>query len=214
MVQTWASEWALACMARLGSSSTSSRMPNACATRCAREPLPERLWLPVSGEKIFDMLFEPRLMGHQAPQRDRHAAIRSRDAEIEIIAHVAIEIELALLDELHHRDSGEKLRDRTRTYQRRVRGHTIEDSAVEGAVLRLRPIMMTSLVATLGLLPAALSHGIGSEIQRPLARVVIGGLISSTVLTLLVLPAIYALFGRRPEPPQQAVAETAVSPTV
>jgi cobalt-zinc-cadmium resistance protein CzcA len=54
-------------------------------------------------------------------------------------------------------------------------------------------------VAVIGFLPAALSHGIGAEIQRPLARVVIGGLISSTALTLLVLPAIYAVFARRQE---------------
>ena len=62
--------------------------------------------------------------------------------------------------------------------QLRVRGHTIADSAVEGAVLRLRPIMMTMLVATLGLLPAAMSHGIGSDSQRPFAIVIVGGLIS------------------------------------
>ena len=62
--------------------------------------------------------------------------------------------------------------------QLRARGHTIEDSAVEGAVLRLRPIMMTMLVATLGLLPAAMSHGIGSDSQRPFAIVIVGGLMS------------------------------------
>jgi len=65
--------------------------------------------------------------------------------------------------------------------QLRTRGHTIEDAAVEGAVLRLRPIMMTMLVATLGLLPAALSHGIGSDSQRPFAIVIVGGLISDLV---------------------------------
>ncbi|MBV8903199.1 MAG: efflux RND transporter permease subunit, partial [Acidobacteriia bacterium] len=65
--------------------------------------------------------------------------------------------------------------------QLRARGHTIVDSAVEGAVLRLRPIMMTMLVATLGLLPAALSHGIGSDSQRPFAIVIVGGLICALV---------------------------------
>ncbi len=60
--------------------------------------------------------------------------------------------------------------------QLRVRGHTIFDAAVEGAVLRLRPIMMTMLVAMLGLLPAATSHGIGSDSQRPFAIVIVGGL--------------------------------------
>jgi cobalt-zinc-cadmium resistance protein CzcA len=88
------------------------------------------------------------------------------------------------------------------------------EAILRGCEIRFRPILVSGIVAVIGFLPAALSHGIGSEIQRPLARVVIGGLISSTVLTLLVLPAIYALFGRQPEPPQQAVAETAVSPTV
>jgi len=75
--------------------------------------------------------------------------------------------------------------------QLRVRGHTIADSAVEGAVLRLRPIMMTMLVATLGLLPAALSHGIGSDSQRPFAIVIVGGLISDLVMSIFLLPTLY-----------------------
>jgi cobalt-zinc-cadmium resistance protein CzcA len=75
--------------------------------------------------------------------------------------------------------------------QLRVRGHTIEDSAIEGAVLRLRPIMMTSLVATLGLLPAALSTGIGSDSQRPFAIVIVGGLMAALLLSIFVLPTIY-----------------------
>ena len=75
--------------------------------------------------------------------------------------------------------------------QLRVRGHTIFDSAVEGAVLRLRPIMMTMLVATLGLLPAAMSHGIGSDSQRPFAIVIVGGLISDLVMSIFLLPTLY-----------------------
>jgi cobalt-zinc-cadmium resistance protein CzcA len=75
--------------------------------------------------------------------------------------------------------------------QMRTRGHTIEDSAVEGAVLRLRPIMMTMLVATLGLLPAALSHGIGSDSQRPFAIVIVGGLISDLLMSIFLLPTLY-----------------------
>jgi len=75
--------------------------------------------------------------------------------------------------------------------QLRVRGHTIMDSAVEGAVLRLRPIMMTMLVATLGLLPAATSHGIGSDSQRPFAIVIVGGLISDLVMSIFLLPTLY-----------------------
>jgi cobalt-zinc-cadmium resistance protein CzcA len=78
--------------------------------------------------------------------------------------------------------------------QLRVRGHSIADSAVEGAVLRLRPIMMTMLVATLGLLPAAVSHGIGSDSQRPFAIVVVGGLISDLVLSIFLLPTLYVWF--------------------
>ncbi len=75
--------------------------------------------------------------------------------------------------------------------QLRVRGHSIVDSAVEGAVLRLRPIMMTMLVATLGLLPAATSHGIGSDSQRPFAIVIVGGLISDLVMSIFLLPTLY-----------------------
>jgi cobalt-zinc-cadmium resistance protein CzcA len=75
--------------------------------------------------------------------------------------------------------------------QLRARGHTIEDAAVEGAVLRLRPIMMTMLVATLGLLPAALSHDIGSDSQRPFAIVIVGGLISDLLLSIILLPTLY-----------------------
>ena len=88
--------------------------------------------------------------------------------------------------------------------QLRARGFTIEQSAVEGAVLRLRPIMMTMLVATLGLLPAALSHGIGSDSQRPFAIVIVGGLISDLVLSIFLLPTLYSRFAREgdrlPEP--------------
>jgi cobalt-zinc-cadmium resistance protein CzcA len=75
--------------------------------------------------------------------------------------------------------------------QLRVRGHTIIDAAVEGAVLRLRPIMMTMLVATLGLLPAALSHGIGSDSQRPFAIVIVGGLVAAMLLSIFLLPTLY-----------------------
>ena len=75
--------------------------------------------------------------------------------------------------------------------QLRALGHTIEDSAVEGAVLRLRPIMMTMLVATLGLLPAALSHAIGSDSQRPFAIVIVGGLMTALVMSIFLLPTLY-----------------------
>jgi cobalt-zinc-cadmium resistance protein CzcA len=75
--------------------------------------------------------------------------------------------------------------------QLRVRRLSIEDAAVEGAVLRLRPIMMTMLVATLGLLPAALSHAIGSDSQRPFAIVIVGGLIAALVMSIFLLPTLY-----------------------
>jgi cobalt-zinc-cadmium resistance protein CzcA len=66
-----------------------------------------------------------------------------------------------------------------------------DDVIIKGCLLRLRPVLMTALVALLGLVPLAFAHGIGSEVQRPLAVVVIGGLVSSTLLTLIVLPVVY-----------------------
>jgi len=80
--------------------------------------------------------------------------------------------------------------------QLRARGYAIEQSAVEGAVLRLRPIIMTMAVATLGLLPAALSHGIGSDSQRPFAIVIVGGLISNLMISIFLLPTLYTWFAK------------------
>ena len=70
------------------------------------------------------------------------------------------------------------------------------EAVSEGALTRLRPVLMTALVASLGFVPMAIATGAGAEVQRPLATVVIGGIISSTILTLLVLPALYVLFRR------------------
>jgi cobalt-zinc-cadmium resistance protein CzcA len=78
-------------------------------------------------------------------------------------------------------------------------GVPMEETCIRGACLRLRPVLMTALAAGLGLLPMVLSHGTGSEVQRPLATVVIGGLVTSTALTLLVIPAIYRWFAIRVE---------------
>jgi cobalt-zinc-cadmium resistance protein CzcA len=78
--------------------------------------------------------------------------------------------------------------------QLRADGHSIEESAVEGAVLRLRPIMMTMLVATLGLLPAAMSHAIGSDSQRPFAIVIVGGLTVNLLMSIFILPTLYVWF--------------------
>jgi cobalt-zinc-cadmium resistance protein CzcA len=75
--------------------------------------------------------------------------------------------------------------------QLRARGHTVVDAAVEGAVLRLRPIMMTTLVATLGLIPAATSRGIGSDSQRPFAIVIVGGLMVAMLINIFLLPTLY-----------------------
>ena len=80
--------------------------------------------------------------------------------------------------------------------QMRVAGRSIEEAAVEGAVLRLRPIMMTMLVATLGLLPAATSHGIGSDSQRPFAIVIVGGLVGALVISVFLLPTLYVWIAR------------------
>ena len=75
----------------------------------------------------------------------------------------------------------------------RLRKMALEQAIVEGALTRLRPVLTTALVASLGFIPMALNTGIGSEVQRPLATVVIGGVLSSTILTLFVLPALYRL---------------------
>jgi cobalt-zinc-cadmium resistance protein CzcA len=80
--------------------------------------------------------------------------------------------------------------------QMRVNGHSVKDAAVEGAVLRLRPIMMTMLVATLGLLPAALSHEIGSDSQRPFAIVIVGGLVCALMMSVFLLPTLYVWIAR------------------
>ncbi|MBU1832066.1 MAG: efflux RND transporter permease subunit, partial [Gammaproteobacteria bacterium] len=80
-----------------------------------------------------------------------------------------------------------------------VQGNDIDLSIKEGAMLRLRPILMVALVAALGFLPMALNTSTGAEVQRPLATVVIGGIISSTLLTLLVLPGLYRMAYRKPK---------------
>ena len=73
----------------------------------------------------------------------------------------------------------------------RARGRCVEDAVKEGALLRLRPVLMTALTTILGLLPLLLARGIGSEVQRPLASVVVFGLTTSTLLTLFVIPTVY-----------------------
>jgi cobalt-zinc-cadmium resistance protein CzcA len=78
-------------------------------------------------------------------------------------------------------------------------GMSTLDAVINGSMTRVRPVVMTALMAGLGLLPAALSSGIGSETQRPLAVVVIGGLVTATVLTLLILPVIYLMFVKKTE---------------
>ncbi len=83
--------------------------------------------------------------------------------------------------------------------QARDAGLAFSEAVVRACEMRFRPIIVTAVVAIIGFLPAALSHGIGAEIQQPLARVVIGGLVSATAMTLLVLPAIYTLLARRVE---------------
>jgi cobalt-zinc-cadmium resistance protein CzcA len=75
--------------------------------------------------------------------------------------------------------------------QLRREGRSIRDAVTQGAALRLRPVLMTAAVAILGLIPMLLSQGVGAETQRPLATVVVGGLFTSTVLTLLLLPLFY-----------------------
>ncbi|MCB9680608.1 MAG: efflux RND transporter permease subunit [Alphaproteobacteria bacterium] len=86
----------------------------------------------------------------------------------------------------------------------RAQGWSARAAAREGALSRLRPVLMTALVAGLGFLPMALGHGAGAEVQRPLATVVIGGLVTSTLLTLVVLPAVFAWAWRDPSTPDDA----------
>jgi cobalt-zinc-cadmium resistance protein CzcA len=78
--------------------------------------------------------------------------------------------------------------------QLRMRGTALHEAVLTGSLIRLRPVLMTALVAALGFVPMAMATGMGAEVQRPLASVVIGGIISSTILTLLVLPAMYGWF--------------------
>lgn len=91
-------------------------------------------------------------------------------------------------------------------------GATLDEAVLSGALLRLRPVLMTALVALLGLVPLAFAHGIGSEVQRPLAIVVIGGLVSSTALTLIVLPVLYrwleSRHGHHPAAPASRPSES------
>jgi cobalt-zinc-cadmium resistance protein CzcA len=93
--------------------------------------------------------------------------------------------------------------------QLRRTGLPIDEVCVQGACLRLRPVLMTAVITSLGLIPLLFSGGTGSEVQRPLATVVVGGIITSTTLTLLVIPALYAWFAPEleAEPPQRSTAE-------
>ena len=88
----------------------------------------------------------------------------------------------------------------------RAEGKPVAEAVREGALKRLRPVLMTALVASLGFVPMAIATGAGAEVQRPLATVVIGGIISSTILTLVILPALYAIFHR--DKPVQAEETT------
>ena len=91
----------------------------------------------------------------------------------------------------------------------REEGKPLLEAVREGALTRLRPVLMTALVASLGFVPMAIATGAGAEVQRPLATVVIGGIISSTILTLLVLPALYVLFRRETPREEQSVSTQA-----
>lgn len=94
------------------------------------------------------------------------------------------------------------------SYINRLRreGTDVEQAILTGSMLRLRPVLMTALVVLFGLLPLAFAHGIGSEVQRPLAIVVVGGLINSTLLMLLVLPSLYRRFHDPDEMERKRVA--------
>jgi cobalt-zinc-cadmium resistance protein CzcA len=102
---------------------------------------------------------------------------------------VSVEIGVIMLEYIN------QLRARRRGMEVSTQEHIVE-AAIEGAVLRLRAIMMTMLVATLGLLPAALSHAIGSDSQRPFAIVIVGGLLANLVIGIFLLPTLYVWMAR------------------
>ncbi len=91
--------------------------------------------------------------------------------------------------------------------QLQERGTSLDEAVREGATVRLRPVMMTAMVAAVGLIPKIISPGTGAEVQRPLALVVLGGIISATLLTLLVLPAVYRLINQKTDRPKKIEAE-------
>lgn len=95
----------------------------------------------------------------------------------------------------------------------REEGRTLDDAIHDGALTRLRPVLMTALVASLGFVPMAIATGTGAEVQRPLATVVIGGILSSTALTLLVLPLLYRLVHGKDAEEEDFTAESAPEPT-
>src|SRR5437764_2651526 len=101
--------------------------------------------------------------------------------------------------------------------QLREQGHSVREAMIEGSLTRLRPVLMTALVASLGFVPMAIATGTGAEVQRPLATVVIGGILSSTFLTLIVLPVLYAWFEREKKSsgaPKQQIGEAKMEPAL
>src|SRR4029077_4836058 len=94
-----------------------------------------------------------------------------------------------------------------RTRDLRPAGQPLPEALPEGAMSRMRPVLMTAMMASLGLLPAALSHAVGAEAARPFAVVIVGGLVTATLLTLFVLPGMYSLL----EPEEPAPLEVAAS---
>ena len=97
--------------------------------------------------------------------------------------------------------------------QLREKGMDLVDAIKEGALTRLRPVLMTALVASLGFVPMALATGTGAEVQKPIATVVIGGLITATLLTLIVLPALYELFSKKKKKAEPVNNELFISKT-
>ena len=96
--------------------------------------------------------------------------------------------------------------------QLREQGRSVLEAVTEGGLTRLRPILMTALVASLGFVPMALATSAGAEVQRPLATVVIGGIISSTFLTLVLLPTLYAWIERKAKPPPASEPQVSSGP--
>ena len=154
--------------------------------------------VPISVVVIFVLLYLT-FGGAAGGRRAARRALRDGGRRVRAVPHAHRALGLGG-GRLHHAlrrgGHGRRAAHHLRAPGARAQTPDSEDAILEAVSQRLRPVLMTALLASLGLLPAALSHAIGSDTQRPFAIVIIGGLISSTLLTMLLLPTLYELFDR------------------